>query len=219
MPNRFVGKLFLGLAIGLALHTFPTTAKAGYSCHLYRANIILKNGATIYGFFWFLEGSEPYTTGTEIQNFLKSGQVPTITIHRKLQTLRYPEKQIFAAVPKDIVVIQTNNIRTIEYLSSLGCLSESGTQEILSLPQKAINFLQKAPFASVETPTYDFSVEVCLSYNKQIGKSKLRRVCGKNLEIESNPKLTDGEKQTRLRRRFTSLFNRGIIVIHIQGMT
>jgi len=219
MQNRFVGKLFLGIAICLALHAFPTTAKAGYSCHLYRANIILKNGATIYGFFWFLSGGEPYRTGTEIQDFMKREQMTSLTIYRKLQTLRYPQRQIFAAVPKDIVEVRTSNIRTIEYLSSLDCLSESWTQEILSLPQKAINFLQKAPFASVEAPTYDFSVEVCLSYNKQVGKSELRRVCGENQEIESSPKLTYGEIQTRMRRRFDSLFNRGIIVIQIQGIT
>ena len=154
---------------------------------------------------------------------LNAISVTALTIYRKLQTIRYPKEHIFAAAREDMVEVRTSNIRTIEYLSRMDCQSENLPNEILELPQRAINLLQKAPFALVETPTSDLSYEVCLSYNKQVGKSELRRVCGKNREIESNPKLTQREEQSVyflfLKRRFDRLFNRGIIVIHVQGIT
>jgi hypothetical protein len=222
MQIRLIGKLCLALTACLALNAFSTTARAGYPCYIYRVNIILQNGSTIYGFFWIME--DPGTTGTEIHDFIKRDRWWTVlTIYRRLQTIRYPKEQVFAAAREDMVEVRTSNIRSIEYLSRMDCQSENQPDEILELPQRAINFLQKVPFALVETPTSDLSYEVCLSYNKQIGKPELRRVCGKNRQIEINPKLTDSEQQSVyflfLKRRFDSLFNRGIIVIHVQGIT
>ena len=154
----------------------------------------MQNGSTIYGFFWIWDDAG--TTGTEIQDFLKRNQWAALTIYRKLQTIRYPKEQVFAAAREDMVEVPTGNIRTIEYLSRMDCQSENLPDVILELPQKAINLLQKAPFVLVETPTSDLSYEVCLSYNKQVGKSELRRVCGKNREIEINPKLSQREVQS-----------------------
>jgi hypothetical protein len=167
---------------------------------------------------------DPGTTGTEIHDFIKRDRWWTmLTIYRRLQTIRYPKEQVFAAVREDMVEVRTSNIRSIEYLSRMDCQTLEGTNEILELPQRAINLLQKAPFALVETPTSDLSDEICLSYNKQIGKSELHRVCGKNRAMESNLKLSQSEEQSVyflfLKRRFDRLFKRGIIVIHVQGMT
>jgi hypothetical protein len=221
MQIRLVNKLCLGLAACLALNAFSTTARASSPCYIYRANIILQNGSTIYGFFWIMDN--PGITGTEIQDFIKLNQLTALTIYRKLHTIRYPKEQVFAAAREDIVEVRTSNIRSIEYLSRMDCQTLEQTNEILEVPQRAINLLQKAPFALVETSTSDISSEVCLSYNKQVGKSELRRVCGKNRAIESNPKLTQSEEQSVyflfLKRRFDRLFKRGIIVIHVQGMT
>lgn len=222
MQPRIVSKLCLSLAACIALNAFSTTAMAGMGCHIYRVNIILQNGSTIYGFFSILSSDDPFTTGAEIQNYIKRDQWTALTIYRKLQTIRYPKEQVFAAAREDKVEVPTSNISTIEYLSRMDCQSLEWTNEIVELPQKAINLLQKAPWALVKNPIYDLSYEVCLSYNKQVGKSELHRMCGKNRDI-GNPNLTDSKQQSVymliLKRRFDRLFNRGIIVIQFQGIT
>ena len=218
MQIRLNRKLCLALGACLALNALSTTARAGPECHIYRANIILQNGSTIHGFFWRLSFDDVSTTGTDIQDYFKSNQWTALTLYRKLQTVRYPKEQVFAAAREDIVEVPTSTIRTIEYLSKMDCQTNNVTNEILELPQEAINLLQKVPFALVETQVYDLNYETCLSYNKQVSKSELRRVCGKVQEIESNPKLIANERESRLKRRFDSLFKRGIIVIRSQGM-
>jgi hypothetical protein len=217
MQNQFRGKLCLGLAASIALNAFSTTATAGFVCHIYKANITLKNGAATYGLFNVISFDGPYSSGAEILDHMKRDQVTMLTIYRKLQTVRYPKEQILAVARTDIVEVRTSTIRTIEYLSRMECAPENVPHEILELPQEAIDLLQKTPLALVEIPTSDISSEVCLSYNRHAGKPELRRVCGKSHQIEIDPKLTDCEKQTRLRRRFDRLFNRRIIVIQYQG--
>ena len=217
MQIRLFHKFCLDITACLALNAFLATAGAGFYCEIYRVNVILKNGASIYGFFHIISFDPPYETGTRIQDFIKSNQMTTLTIYRKLQTVRYPKGQIFAAAREDVVKVRTSDIKTIEYLSRMECQSENEPSEILSLPQRAINLLQQVPFAVVETKTGDNSSEVCLSYNRQISKPELRRVCGKGKKMEFNSKLTAQEIDVRLKQRFDGLFNMGIIVIQLTG--
>ena len=125
MQIRLIGKLCLGLAACLALNAFSPTVRAGVSCHIYRANIILQNGTTIYGFFRVISFDEPYTTGTEVQDFIKRNQWTTLTVHCKLQTIRYLKGHVFAATREDIVEVLASNIKTIKYLSRMACQSEN----------------------------------------------------------------------------------------------
>jgi hypothetical protein len=216
MQIRLVGKLCLGLAACLALDAFSTDARADVLCDICRANIILKNRTTIFGFFEIYELPKQYETGTEILDFLKSSRVSKLTVYRKLQTIRYPKRLVFAAAREDTVEVLTSDIRTIDYLSKMDCVLGMEPSGHTSLPQKAIDLLQKAPFALVDIPITETMDEVCLSYSRQIGKAELRRLCGKIQEIEFNPKLTDREREARRKRRFDGLFTRGIIAIRFE---
>ena len=214
MQIRLVGKFCLGLAACLALHAFSTEAMASVECKIYRANIILKNRTTIFGFFEIYDLPPEYETGIQILDFIKRNQPTTLTVYRKLQTTRYPKRLVFAAAREDTVEVRTNAIRTIDYLSRMDCVLGMDPTGNPSLPQKAIDLLQKAPFAVVDTPMAETVGEVCLSYNRQVGKAELRRVCGK--ETVLNPKLTHREAEARKRRRFDGLFTRGIIAIRFE---
>jgi len=218
MQFRLVVKLCLGLAACLALDAFSTDARADVVCKICRANIILKNRTTIFGFFEIYELPDQYETGREILDFLNSSRVTKLTVYRKLQTTRYPKRLGFAAAREDTVEVRTSDIRTIDYLSEMDCVLGLDPTGNPSLPQKAIDLLQKAPFALVDAQISETVNEVCLSYNRQVGKAELRRLCGKTQEIELNPKLTYREREAKKNRRFDGLFKRGIIAIRFEDM-
>lgn len=217
MQIRLARKLCLGLAACLALDAFSKTARADFECKIYKANFILKNGARIRGFVT-LNSSVAHGTGKQILDDLKSNaRSYDLPVYRKLQKIRYPMGLGLAAARKDTVPVGTGDIRRIDYISSRNCLIGMEATGIPSLPQKAIDLLQRRPFALVETPTGDLQSEVCLSYNRQVGRAELRRVCGKIKKW--NPQLTDRENEARKTRRFDGLFERNIIAIQLQGVT
>jgi len=215
------------------------------NCARYKLYLIFDSGDSLLCLMQFVD----YDVGLKYLNeeeILKRihGSFPTrkITVYKRIQTINFPEQsngrryydfKYSAVSDEDRVVIGADSVSRVRKLDVSRC--EYGnfpnddhyainytTQVIEGLSQKEIDFLQKKPYSLVKTGPPgpgESAIDFCLSYNKNIGEKRLKKLCDLYLRDERKlPRSEFAELQKKYyEEKKKKLKKMDIIVIQLYG--
>lgn len=215
------------------------------NCARYKLYLIFDSGDSLLCLIQFVgyDVGLKYLNEEEIlKRIHESFPTRKITVYKRIQTINFPEQsdgrkyydfRYSAAADEDRVVIGVDSLSRVRKLEVSRC--EFGnfpegdhyginytSQVIEGLSQREIDFLQKKPYSLVQTGPPDpgaLVIDYCLSYNKDIGERRLKKLC--DLYLKDEGKLPRHEFAELQKKHFEEtkkrLKKKNIIVIRLYG--